>query len=460
MRLRFALTTALKAPPTEPYWKRDPKKDRYTLVSPGAEGLPWNPPLVTASARLHAAGVALRLDAPAIFRYEAAEGGEKQQVLSVVPALSVRLLPDLVVFSTSASRAPQEVRVQVTSHAPTEATAVVRLEAPAGLQVEPKEASVRLEREGDEGTLRFTVAPSAALAASSTPLGAVAAHAGQEYRASVEEVAYPHIQSRQRLVPAEARLLVLDVRTAPGARIGYVMGTGDLVSDAVEALGLPLTRLSADDLAFSDLGRFSTIVIGVRAYETRPDLRAQHPRLMKWVEAGGHLLVQYHRAAFKSRHLPQGVPNNSSEPRGVARGLLENGPTAPPPAVVDSPYAPWPASVSSRRITDETAKLEPLAPASPIFTTPNQIQESDWSDWVQERAIQLLDARDPRYVELLAGADPFPNNPGVQKGILVETRVGKGTWTYTGLVFFRQLPAGNPGAYRLLANLLSRPRPR
>jgi hypothetical protein len=128
--------------------------------------------------------------------------------------------------------------------------------------------------------------------------------------------------------------------------------------------------------------------------------------------------------------------------------------------VVDSPYAPWPASVSSRRITDETAKLEPLVPASPIFTTPNQIQESDWSDWVQERAIQLLDARDPRYVELLAGADPFPNNPGVQKGILVETRVGKGTWTYTGLVFFRQLPAGNPGAYRLLANLLSRPRPR
>jgi hypothetical protein len=146
--------------------------------------------------------------------------------------------------------------------------------------------------------------------------------------------------------------------------------------------------------------------------------------------------VQYHRAAF-------------------------NGPaTAPSPAMADSPYAPWPASVTSRRITDETAKLDALVPASPVFTTPNRIGEADWSGWVQERAIQLLDARDSRYVELLSGADPFPRNAGVQKGILVETRVGKGTWTYVGLVLFRQLPAGNPGAYRLLANLLSRPRTR
>ena len=158
------------------------------------------------------------------------------------------------------------------------------------------------------------------------------------------------------------------------------------------------------------------------------------------------------------RHLPQGVTNNSSEPRAVARGLLENSP--PAPAVVDSPYAPWPASVSSRRLTDETTKLDVLVPASGVLSAPNRLGDADWAGWVQERAIQLLDVRDPRYVELLAGSDPFPRNPGVQKGILVETSVGKGTWTYTGLVLFRQLPAGNPGAYRLLANLLSRPRVR
>jgi hypothetical protein len=381
------------------------------------------------------AGTALRLDSPAVFRYEAPGGGEKQHVLEIVPAVSVALAPDLAVFPLGGPPSAKEVRVRVKNNKAGAATAAVRLEAPAGWQVEPKEASVRLERGADEGTTRFSITPPVGLGATSAVLRAVATCDGQAYGSTVEEVAYPHIQSRQRLVPAEMHLLAVDVRTAPGVRVGYVMGTGDAVAAAIEQLRIPVTLLTAEDLAFSDLGRFTSIVIGVRAYETRSDLRAHHPRLMKWVEQGGHLIVQYHRAAF-------------------------NGPATAPPAVADSPYAPWPASVTSRRITDETAKLDALVPASPVFTTPNRIGEADWSGWVQERAIQLLDARDSRYVELLSGADPFPRNAGVQKGILVETGVGKGTWTYVGLVLFRQLPAGNPGAYRLLANLLSRPRPR
>jgi hypothetical protein len=269
----------------------------------------------------------------------------------------------------------------------------------------------------------------------------VAVRDGVEYRDTVQEIAYPHIETRQRLVPAETRLLAFDVRTAAGVAIGYVMGTGDLVPEAVAQIGLPLTLLGAEDLAYADLARFTTIVIGVRAYETRPDLRSAHARLMKFVEGGGHLLVQYHRAAFNG-----------------GRGMSVEGGSGDAPK--DSPYAPWPASVSSRRLTDETAKLDVLVPASPVFTSPNRIDRADWDGWVQERAIQLLDTRDPRYTDLLAGADPFPKNAGTQKGILVETKVGKGTWTYTGLVLFRQLPAGNPGAFRLLANLLSRPRTR
>ena len=390
---------------------------------------------MTASARVRVAGIALRLDTPAVYRYEAPSGGEKQHVLEVVPALSLRLSPDLLLFPVGTPRAGKEVRVTVKSYASAAGSATVRVVAPDGWKVEPKDAPVRFERRGDEATARFFVTAPAGLGATSATLRAEAVQEGRGYGAFVQEIAYPHIQSRQRLVPAEARLLALDVRTAPGARIGYVNGAGDQVAPAIEALGLPLTLLSADDLAFSDLGRFTTIVIGVRAYETRPDLRANHPRLMKWVEAGGHLLVQYHRAAF-------------------------NGPPASAPAVADSPYAPWPASVSSRRLTDETTKLDALVPASGVLNTPNRLGEADWAGWVQERAIQLLDTRDARYVDLLAGADPFPKNPGVQKGILVETPVGKGTWTYTGLVLFRQLPAGNPGAYRLLANLLSRPRAR
>jgi LmbE family N-acetylglucosaminyl deacetylase len=435
LRLRYTVSVPASAHASAPYWKRDPKQDRYRVEEAASEGMPWSPPDVTAAFRLRTAGVPLRLDTPAVFRYVGPAGGEKQHVLRVVPALSVRLSPEVLVFPLAGPRAPREVRVVVVNEVRGPSRARLRVVAPDGWRVEPPEAPVRLEREKEEATVRFYVTPPASPGPPTATLRAVAVRDGVEYTETVQEIAYPHIQTRQRLTPAEAVLLAFDVRMAPRVAVGYVMGTGDLVPEAMAQLGLPVTLLTAEDLAFADLRRFSTIAIGVRAYETRADLRSAHARLMKYVEGGGHLLVQYHRAAFN------GGGGSGAQP-------------------ADSPYAPWPASVSSRRLTDETAKLEALVPGSPVFTTPNRIGEADWSGWVQERAIQLLDTRDARYVDLLAGADPFPLNPGTQKGILVETKVGKGTWTYTGLVLFRQLPAGNPGAYRLLANLLSRPRVR
>ena len=124
----------------------------------------------------------------------------------------------------------------------------------------------------------------------------------------------------------------------------------------------------------------------------------------------------------------------------------------------DSPFAPYPASVTTRRVTDENAPVTALLAGHPLLSRPNRLGPADWQGWVQERALQLLEARDPRYVEVLASADTFPENPGEKRGLLVEARVGRGTWTYVGLGLFRQLPAGVPGAYRLLANLVSRPR--
>ena len=133
-------------------------------------------------------------------------------------------------------------------------------------------------------------------------------------------------------------------------------------------------------------------------------------------------------------------------------------PSAPAPAEgVPSPYAPYPASVTPERISDETTAMKLLAPEHALFTTPNRIAADDWSGWVQERGIQLLAENDPRYLELLAGTDPFPYNAGEKRGLLVDAKVGKGTWTYVGLALFRQVPAGVPGGWRLLANLVSRP---
>ena len=257
---------------------------------------------------------------------------------------------------------------------------------------------------------------------------------GREYREAVQAVEYDHVERRQLLRPAETRVLVLDVRTAPGVSVGYVMGSGDALADAIRQTGVPLTLLSADDLLFGDLSRFTTIVTGIRAYETRADLRSSHGRLLRWVEKGGHLVVQYNRAAFNR--------------------LAPDAPALPPDA--PSPYAPLPAAVTAERISDETAPMRLLVPAHRLLTAPNRIGPADWEGWVQERGIQLLAARDPGYTELLAATDPFPYNPGEKRGMLVEAKVGRGTWTYVGLALFRQVPAGVPGGWRLLANLVSR----
>lgn len=434
-RARFAVTVAKDAQPSRPYWRRAPDRDRHEIVSPADETLPWSPPALVARARCRLAGVLLTLRAPVGWRYEGPfVGGERRHELQVVPALAVRVSPEITAVPLASPPRPIEVRVFARNLTPGAAVADVRLEAPAGWSVEPSSAPLRLAYEGEESGARFRVTPPAVLRAGLHTLRAVAARDGREHRDTVQVVDYDHVERRQLLWPAETRVLALDVLTRPGTAVGYVMGSGDALADAIRQLGLPLTLLTADDLLFGDLSRFTTIVTGIRAYETRPDLRSAHGRLIRWVEAGGHLVVQYNRAAF-NRLAPETPAPSAGEP---------------------SPYVPFPAAVTSERISDETAPMRLLAPAHPLLTAPNRISPADWEGWVQERGIQLLAARDPRYAELLAATDPFPGNPGEKRGLLVEAKVGKGTWTYVGLALFRQVPAGVPGGWRLLANLVGR----
>jgi hypothetical protein len=438
-RMRFAVTVALDASASQPYWRRAKDRDRNELLVAGDETLPWSPPALTARVRTRMAGVETVLRTPVAWRYEGPfVGGERRHEVQVVPALSVRASPEIAAIPLAEPRRPVEVRVFARHLAAGAAAAAVRLEAPPGWSVEPSSVPVRFSYEGEEAGARFHVTPPSVLHAGALVLQAVAVRDGREYRDSVQAIDYDHVERRQRLRPAETRVLVLDVRTAPGTSVGYVMGSGDAGADAIRQLGLPLADLSADDLLFGDLDRFTTIVTGIRAYETRPDLRASHGRLMRWVESGGHLVVQYNRAAF-----------NRVAPEAAA-----------PAAGTSSPYVPYPAAVTSERISDETAPIRVLVSGHPLLASPNSIGAGDWLGWVQERGIQFLAARDPRYVELLAATDPFPYNPGEKRGMLVEARVGKGTWTYVGLALFRQVPAGVPGAWRLLANLVSRPRGR
>ncbi len=233
-------------------------------------------------------------------------------------------------------------------------------------------------------------------------------------------IEYPHIQRRHALVPAVATLKVMDVAVAPALSVGYVMGVGDQVPQALRQLGATVTLLDSDDLAWGDLARYDTIVTGVRAYERRDDLRANNDRLLRYVEQGGTVIVQYNKTEFNAAQ-----------------------------------YGPFAAAVSSNRITDERAPVKILAPAHPVFTWPNRIDESAWAGWVQERGLYFLGEKSDRYVDLVEMTDPFDNNRGAKRGALVEARHGKGRWLYVGLGLWRQLPAGTDGAYRLMANLIS-----
>ena len=450
----FEVTVGRDARYSQPYWRRNPKVDRYDIEIPEQQTLPWSPPDVVALVRYGsptAAGSTLGVvvERPVLWRYAGRwVGGEKQKVVNVVPALSVSLSPAVAVMPIGAGTR-REFRVTLANEAKTGGEALVRLEAPAGWTVDPAEARVALRFEGEEATSRFFVTAPSTVPSGEYVLRAVAALDGRDFHDGFQVIAYDHIQERHLFHPAASRVEAEDVTLAPGLSIGYVMGVGDEVPAAIEQLGLHPTLLGPDDLAFGDLSRFTTIVTGVRAYQARKDLRANNQRLLDYAREGGHLVVQYNRAEFN-----QLVP---SPPPAAPPGPGASGGAPKPPT---SPFAPYPAAVTDERVTVEEAPMNVLVPDHPFFTTPNRIGPRDFEGWVQERGTYFLGARDPHYLELLSSADPFPQNPGEKKGILVDAAVGKGTWTYVGLSLWRQLPAGTPGAYRLLANLLSRTRAR
>jgi LmbE family N-acetylglucosaminyl deacetylase len=430
-RFRFQVRVGEGVPPSRPYWHRPKDSDRYALDVPVLEGLPWAPPDVKGVLRYATeGGVAASLEAPAIVRYEGRwVGGEKQKVVNVVPLVSLRVSPEVAVVPLSAVNRRREFRVTTVAGGAGVTSATVRLTAPAGWRVEPRQATVSLGERGQEKVVAFQVLPPPSGGTAEAGLGAVASVGGKEYTEGYRVVAYDHIQERHVFREASARVVPVDVRVGAQVQVGYVMGTGDEVARAIGELGVPVTLLGEADLAAGDLSRFTTIVTGVRAYQVRRDLRAANVRLLRYVEAGGNLVVQYNRLDFN---------------QGAA----------------ESPFAPYPGfSITANRVTDETATVRTKSHDT-VLETPNLIGPRDWEGWTQERGLQFAEARDPRYADLLASTDPFPLNPGEKTGILVVAAVGKGTWTYTGLSLFRQLPAAVPGAYRLLANLISRPHAR
>jgi LmbE family N-acetylglucosaminyl deacetylase len=418
---------------TAAHFRNSPVGARYVFDADVPFGLPFRPTPFTATFDLAIEGTPVRMTIPFQARSEGdIFSGEKRSEIHVVPAFAVTATPEIVVVSTANAQA-KDVRVTVTNHASGAASADVALQLPQGWRATPASQPVRFSREDESMTVRFALQPPAAsvlAAAAMKPGGnqfavkAVVTSTGQTYAQGYQVVEYPHTTRRHVLVDPQVTVKSLDVRVTPNLSVGYVMGVGDEVPAALEQLGVKLSMISSEELAWGDLSRYNVIMTGVRAYERRADLRAHNQRLLDYARAGGTVIVQYNKFEFN-----------------------------------DAQYGPYPAKVGRERVTDENAELKLLAPTHPVFNQPNQIGRADWTGWVQERGLYFLDdtGRDPQFTDLVEFTDPFANNPGAKRGALVEAKVGQGRWIYVGLGLWRQLPAGTDGAYRLMANLLSLP---
>ena len=418
---------------TEPYWHRKGEEGRYTFDGDAPFGLPFRPTPFSVQVTLTVlrdgngdnGGSSVDVTSRSVVehRYEGnIFSGEKRSELLVVPALSVRITPEIaIVPAASKGRASErEIRVTVVNDMPGAAKADVHLELPRGWTAAPAGQMLAFEREDEALTARFTVHPGANTPTGEYQVRAVATVNGQAFARGYQLIEYPHIRRYHVYDDARATVKVIDVRTPPNLTIGYVMGVGDQVPPAIEQLGARVEMIGADDLAWGNLSRFDAIVTGVRAYERRDDLRANNKRLLEYVFNGGTAIVQYNKFEFN-----------------------------------DAQYGPYPARVSSNRVTDESAPATVLAPDDPLLTTPNQISAAAWKGWVQERGLYFLGEKDPRYRDLVQLEDPFPYNRGPKAGALVEATYGRGRWVYVGLGLWRQLPAGTDGAYQLLANLIA-----
>jgi hypothetical protein len=300
-------------------------------------------------------------------------------------------------------------------HTQAAAEGTVALKLPPGWREEPSEAKFKRTAAGDTEPILFSVTPSAAETGAYT-LEAVVHSAERTYESGWQSVGYPGLVPYNLYQAAQLKTRKVDVKLAPGLRIGYVMGTGDLVPDAIEELGGKVHLLSAPELNSGDLSAWNVIVIGIRAYSNRPDLTAAQPRLDQFVRKGGTLIVQYQSGNFPA---PLALSMNNRMPE---------------------------------RVVDEQSPVKLLNTDNPVLKQPNAITAADFEGWVEERGHSFLDTWDPGFTPLTetedAGQDP-------QRGGLVVTHPGKGTYIYVAYALYRQLPELVPGAYRLLANLLS-----
>ena len=418
---RFAVDVPADAPRSAPYFARRPMQGAmydWTGVPAAVRGMPFEPPPLEARVRLTVGGVSIALVREVVYRFRDQAVGEVRRPLVVTRPFDVAVSPDMLVWPVDGG-ATRQITLTVTNRTRGPATARLRVTVPDGWRPVPAETlSFVATDESRMLTVRLQapqrLRPSQ-LALQVTAVGGD----GQASEGTLVVIDYPHIRPRPTSEPSRSEIHAARIALPGVRRVGYVRGASDRVPEELLAVGVPVELLGAETLARGDLSQYDAIVIGSRAYETDAALMANNARVLEYARNGGLVIVQYQQYQY-----------------------------------VDGGFAPYPLTIARPhdRVTDETAAVRMLDSTHAALRAPNAIGASDWDGWVQERGLYFAHDWDARYTPLLEMNDA--GNPALQGSVLVAP-LGRGTYVYTGLSFFRQLPAGVPGAYRLFMNLLN-----
>jgi LmbE family N-acetylglucosaminyl deacetylase len=421
--VEMPIVVPASAPLSNPYWLNEPPSaGRWISHDFATAALPEQPAALRAEYSLSIDGHALTLRRPISYVWTDPVMGERRRALEILPPASLELSETMLAFPDANPRT-----LRVTVRASKAAVAgTVRPEAPQGFQLEPRSLSFQVAA-GTEQTLEFQISPPQKLSAETDSatgtlklLGTL--EGGGTLDRSVRRLDYSHIPIQTLTPRAEVKLVRFSMQRAL-TKVGYIPGAGDEVPQALKQVGYQVTMLSDALLASEALSNYEAIVVGVRAFNVNEQLNRFHQKLMDYVSNGGTLLVQYN------------TQNNQSKPLGQ--------------------LGPWHFDIARDRVTDEEAEVTFLDPKHPLLNSPNLIGKPDFANWIQERGIYFASSWDEQYTPLFSMHDP---GEAAKKGSLLVGKSGKGQFIYTGLVFFRELPAGVPGAYRLFANLLSHAR--
>ena len=419
----FAFEVQLPAdfPYTRPYWHRNnPEVDSVnTIDNEKYTELPFPPSpfRVDASYAVAEGKVQGEISAPVLAPFLDEKGIERRRALAVAPVFSLALEPGEQVIPIEDGKVTT-VKVGVSSNLTGAPDGTLKLDLPEGWKSEPEQLHVSLEKRGDNQDFEFKVFP-AILREGRAQIRAVLDAGAKKYSGGYSLVTREDLGSFYYYQPALQRVSIVDVKVPHDLKVGYIMGAGDDIPTVLRQIGMDVKLIPAEKLATENLTQYGTIVLGIRANDTQKEIAENHQKLLDYVSSGGTLLVQYNT----------GVGDFNKDD-----------------------LTPFHAQLSRARVSDEEAPVEILAPKDRVFHYPNQITQRDFDGWVQERGLYFMDQWDDHFVPLLASHDPAEPE---QKGGLLLAHYGKGIYIYTGYAFFRQLPAGVPGAIRLYVNLLS-----